>query len=168
MILKESGGNFKPCPEGVHNAVLVDIIELPNVQSQWGTKDMIRLVWETDCAMESGKPFLAFNRYTPSLNSKATLRKHLKSWRGKDFTADELAGFDIEKIIGSPCQLVIEHNESNDGRMYANITAIIKAKDNNKLKPTGDYVRMKDRPAKDGETPKAKKEELEKDDIPFS
>lgn len=147
FIIKE-GGNFKPCPEGVHNAVCVDIVELPNVQSQWGTKDMIRLVWETDCAMDSGKPFLMFNRYTPSLNSKSTLRKHLKSWRGTDFTAEELAGFDIEKLIGVPCQLVIEHNEGKDGNTYANLQAIIKAKENNKLKPTGEYIRMKDRAEK--------------------
>lgn len=164
MIIKE-GGNFKPCPEGVHNAVCVDIVELPNVATQWGNKDMIRLVWETDQAMDDGRPFLVSQRYTPSLNSKANLRKHLKSWRGKDFTAEELAGFDIEKLIGASCQVVVEQNEGKDGNTYANLTAIIKAKDNNKLKATGNYVRMKDRPEKDGASKKSN--DLEKDEIPF-
>lgn len=160
MKIKE-GGNFIPAPEGMHNAVCVDIVELHDVQTMWGTKDLIRVVWEIDAKMESGKPFLVNQRYTPSLNSKATLRKHLKSWRGRDFTKEELDGFELDSIIGASCQIVIIHNEGKDGNTYANISAILKAKD--KLEASGNYIRVKDREDKGEYKPqrKSQKEEME-------
>lgn len=165
FIIKE-GGNFKPTPEGICKAVCVDIVEMPNVTTMWGTKDLIRLVWETDNLMDDGRPFLVTKRYTPSLNSKATLRKDLKAWRGKDFDSEELAGFDIDKLIGSSCQLVIVHAEGKDGNTYANISAVIKSKD--KLEMTGKYIRVKDRPETEKKVVTIKAgSDLENDDIPF-
>lgn len=160
MKIKE-GGNFIPAPEGVHNAVCVDIVELGEVQTTWGPKSMIRVVWEIDAKMEGGKPFLVMQRYTPSLGAKTTLRKHLKSWRGRDFTKEELEGFELDDILGASCQLVIEHNDGNNGNTYANISAILKAKD--KLAPSGGYVRVKDREDKGEYKPqrKSQKEEME-------
>jgi hypothetical protein len=65
-------------------------------------------------------------KYTLSLNEKATLRKHLDSWRGRPFTAEELDGFDILKLIGANCYLNIIHEaaKDNSGKVYANIASI--------------------------------------------
>ena len=60
-----------------------------------------------------------------SLSEKANLRKDLESWRGKAFTAEELKGFDIEKLIGVNAMASIIHNQSGD-RTYANISSISK------------------------------------------
>ncbi|MHA1379626.1 MAG: hypothetical protein ACTSRG_14730 [Candidatus Helarchaeota archaeon] len=46
-----------------------------------------------------------------SLHAKATMRKFLESWRGKKFTKEELEGFDLQKILGKPCQLQIIHSD---------------------------------------------------------
>jgi len=50
--------------------------------------------------------------YTLSLNSKATLRKDLEAWRGRTFTKDELAGFELAKVLGTACQLTIVHSDN--------------------------------------------------------
>ena len=50
--------------------------------------------------------------YTFSLGKKANLRKDLEAWRGRPFTQEELAGFDIAKVLGTACQLSIVHTQT--------------------------------------------------------
>jgi len=147
MILKENSTHFKPAPEGVHNAVCVDVTPVKVYNTPWGEKEKFRLVWELEATMEDGRRFLVTKAYVPSIHPKSTLRKDLKAWRGRDFTPDELNAFDTEKIVGAPCQLVISHNEKDD-QVYANIAAIMKADKNKKLTPSGKYVRVQDRDQK--------------------
>ena len=66
-------------------------------------------------------------KYTLSLGEQANLRKDLESWRGKPFSAEELAGgFDLEHLYGINCLLGIQHEQNADGtKTYANITAIL-------------------------------------------
>jgi len=145
MSLIAKGKSFTPPPEGVWPAVCVDVVDLGIVASQFGDKHKCKLVWELSESMDDQRPFLAMKQYTVSLHEKSSLHKDLKSWRGKPFTADELNGFDVEKIIEAPCQLVITHEEK-DGITYGNVTAILRANKKTALKPSGDYVRHKDRP----------------------
>ena len=142
MIVK--GSDFTPCPEGVCNGVCVDVVDLGIVDGNFGPKHMLKVVWETDQLMDDGRPFIVNKRYSASLNEKSNLFKDLKAWRGKPFTSDELRAFDMEKVIGAPCQLVIVHNDK-DGSVFANVQTIIKA-GATRLAPTGKYTRVKDRP----------------------
>ena len=145
MALIASGTkSYTPPPEGVWPAVCVDIVDLGMVSHpQYGEKHKCRIVWEISEKMSDGRPFTAQKQYTVSLHEKASLHKDLKAWRGKPFTAAELEGFDLEKVLGAPCQLVITHEEK-DGMVYGNITAIMKAGPS-KLHPSGGYIRHKDR-----------------------
>lgn len=165
-IIIKRGGNFKPAPEGICKAVCVDVVEMDNVSTAYGIKDLVRIVWETDNLMDDGRPFLASKRYSKTINIKSNLRKALRAWRGKDYTDEELDNFDIEKVIGASCQLNIVHEVGKDGNTYANIDAIIKSKE--KLEPTGRYIRIKDRPEQEKKvvTIGAKKEE-EDDDVSY-
>ena len=63
-------------------------------------------------------------RYTASLSERATLRQDLASWRGRDFTQEELAAFDLRNIVGASCLINVIHKESN-GKTYANISSIV-------------------------------------------
>lgn len=64
--------------------------------------------------------------YTLSLNEKATLRQVLESWRGKQFTKEELDGFDISKVVGAPCLLNIIQAENKKGELFNKITTVSK------------------------------------------
>ena len=143
-LIVKGGSPFIPAPEGVHNAVCVDVVDMGVIsEGKYGPKHKCRLVWELEAKMESGKPFLQSKIYNLTLGERSYLHKDLKSWRGKPFTAEELEGFDIEKVLGVSCQLHILHNEE-DGIIYANVMAVkrpVKI-----LKPTGEYIRYKDRP----------------------
>lgn len=116
--------------------------------------------------MEDGRPFTVRKIYTASLHEKSNLHKDLKAWRGRPFTAEELAGFDLEKVLGAPCQVLVQHTEK-DGSVWANVAAVMKAAPGPRLAPSGCYTRIKDRVAEpqpartDGAAPP------EVDPIPF-
>ena len=171
MIIKRKP--FTPPPEGMWPAVCVDVADLGMEQSPWGELHKCRIVWEISPVMDTGKRFIASGKYTVSLGDKANLYKMLKTWRGRDFTADELRAFDLDNIIGKPCQLVITHTEK-EGNVYGNVTTVLKADPKNSLKPNGEYVRVKDREgyvppptAKSEDAEAAQPAPAEDDNIPF-
>jgi hypothetical protein len=53
--------------------------------------------------------------FTMSLDERSTLRKMLQSWRGSAFTAEELQGFDLKKLLGAACQLQLIHKTNERG-----------------------------------------------------
>jgi hypothetical protein len=163
MIVKKT--NFTPAPEGVFPAVCVDVVDLGLKPSQYGLKPRMKIVWEIEPTMENGKRFVIQKHYTPSLADKSILTKDLKSWRGRAFTAEELAGFDLEKVVGAPCQLVISHDEK-DGTIYANVMTILKADQAKRLTPSGSYIRTKDRPTEGGQSNGGSHDESA-EEIPF-
>ena len=70
------------------------------------------------------KPRAISATYTLSLNEKANLRKTLESWRGKQFTAEELRGFDITKVLGAPCMISTTTGTNTLGKQYAKVTGV--------------------------------------------
>jgi hypothetical protein len=143
--IKGSNGNFDPCPEFTGKAVCVDVTPLRKQQSQYGERDVFRLVFEVDAAKEDGsRPCVWSHNFTPSLNEKANLRKFLRAWFGRDLMESEMAEFDTETLIGKPAQLVVVH-EHKDGHVYANIAACTPDKSGAPLQPSGKFVRRKDK-----------------------
>lgn len=136
IIAKEDEGTrFPPNPEGIHHAICYAIYDLGTQFNEtfgkWQRK--IVIMWELpnsriDIEDSEGNsksmPRGHIELYTLSLHEKATLRKHLESWRGKAFTADELKGFDILKLLGVNCQLQIIHKTKGD-KTYANVSSIL-------------------------------------------
>ena len=152
LILKDSGGNFTPAPDGPHPAVCVDVVDLGIVETSWQGQQRsthkCRLVFEIEETMDDGRRFTVNRQFTASLNEKASLRKFLESWRGRPFTKEELAGFDTEQLIGAPAVIQVVHAE-REGKVYANIDSVMKLmRGMPRLQPSGDYVRVRDRAAK--------------------
>lgn len=127
----DSEKKFDPISEGVHLAVCYGIIDLGD---QWSeqfkkTSRKIQLLWELPHETYIDKdgqerPRFTSKEYTLSLGEKSTLRKDLQAWRNKAFTEDELAGFDLQNILGKACQISIIHKENN-GALRANIAGIM-------------------------------------------
>lgn len=153
MLRNEGGGDYEKPPEGYHLGVCVDVVDLGICTVEWqGEKKQqhkCRIVWELDPnavgLTTKDQRFTISRRYTVSMHEKATLRHDLRSWRGRDFTDEELGGFDLDNIIGAPARLFIEHQPSRDGTIYANVTKVTKAEKSDKLTPSGEYTRAQDR-----------------------
>jgi hypothetical protein len=135
-----SAKTYTPAPEGVHQAVCVDVVDLGQVDGPFGRRQKCRLVFELDKKMINGAHFITYKTYTASMNEKSSLHKDLRVWRGKPFTAEELKGFDVEQVIGKSCQVAISHVEK-DGTVYGNITAIMKPDKGKAYPASGSYKR---------------------------
>lgn len=122
----KAGGDFKPCPAGVHDAICVFVEDIGHEHSELYSKFIHKVVicWEVNEPMSDGRPYMVSKRYTLSLSDKALLRKDLEGWRGQKFTEDQLKGFDLEVLRGKQCQLQIIHNEKN-GKVYANLQTVL-------------------------------------------
>ena len=145
MMIKGSNKKFETCPEFSGKAVCVDVTPLRKQQSQYGERDVFKLVFEVDMEREDGSRYCVWSRgFTPSVNEKASFRKFLRSWFGRDLTREEMAGFDTDSLIGKPAQVVIVQ-EHRDQDTYANIVACTPDKSSEPLEASGKFVRAKDK-----------------------
>lgn len=120
------GGEFEQPPIGTHPARCVTIIDIGTQKSEYQGQANIRrqciIGWELPNELMTegdyaGKPFKVSKFYTASLSEKANLRKDLANWRGRDFTEQELAGFDSKNILGKCCMLSLTANDKNKIRV---------------------------------------------------
>jgi hypothetical protein len=150
MKIANPNAHFEACPEFTGRAVIVDVTPLRKEQSQFGEQEVFKVVFEVDLEKADGSRYCVWSRrMTPTLGEKSNLRKFIRGLYGRDLTKPELANYDTEVLVGMGAQLVVVH-EHKDGETYANIAACTPDKSGNPLKPTGKYVRLKDRQAKDG------------------
>lgn len=137
-----SGKDFEPVSEGVHAAVLADVVDKGIVPTAFGDKHKVMFTFVTDEADENGSMKYVFQSFTASLHEKATLRKAVKAIQGgKDIDGSD---FDLETLIGRQVQLVVQHNEGRDGKVYANVASILKPKGPTVNIPP-DFTRRKDK-----------------------
>jgi hypothetical protein len=150
IIAKKPETSFAPCPEGLHQAVCVDVVDLGIQKSAFGERHKVEIRWQVDETDDRGRRFELRKWYTLSLHEKSNLRKDLECWRGRKFTEEELKGFDLERLLGVNCQLQVIHNISDEGRTYDNVQAIVPH--NSKLPKISaqDYTRQKDRAKQQG------------------
>jgi hypothetical protein len=127
MKFKDNGGgDFEQPPIGTHVARCVKIIDIGTQKSEYQGKVNIRrqciIGFELPTELMSegeyaGKPFTVSRFYTASLGEKANLRKDLANWRGRDFTEQELEGFDSKNILDKCCMVSLTENDKNKVRI---------------------------------------------------
>jgi len=71
-----------------------------------------------------GEPMSISKNFTLSLAEKATLRKDLQTWRGREFTQAELNGFELKNVLGAWAMISVIKAMGNNGKEYTNIATI--------------------------------------------
>jgi hypothetical protein len=150
MRIKTNSGNFQPCPEYTGSAVCVDVTPLKTVQTQFGPKEKFRFVFEIGETKDDGSRWCVWSApFTPSYHENSALRPFLRKWMGRELSQDEVKEFDTESLLGRAAHITVIH-EHSDGEIYANIALIQPDKSAEPLKPSGKFVRMKDRQGQSG------------------
>ncbi len=134
MANDSGGGGFDPIPPGTYMARCVTVCDLGLQPTGFGTKEKVYLGFEVSSVRvewddkegvhHEGAAFIG-SRYTLSIHPKSILGQHVVSWRGKDFTDEERAGFDVFKVLGTPCMISVVHTVKNT-KTYANIASIMR------------------------------------------
>jgi hypothetical protein len=129
------GKTFDPVPQDIHRAVCYSVVDIGTTYDERYKKEKRQIVitWELideriDLEREGetvNLPRAISETYTLSLGDRANLRKMLQSWRGKDFTEQELQGFDLKNILGVPCQVQVMHRKKPDGRVFAKVENVL-------------------------------------------
>jgi hypothetical protein len=147
------GGKFDPCPAYKGSAVCVDVTPPETVNGKFGPQEKFRIVFEVGIKQENGSPFCVWSMpMTATWGEKSNLRKFLKDWFGRLMTDAELKDFDTEQLIGRPAYVVIaqEVDDKDPDKIYANIKFIEPDTATDPLKPSGKFIRKKDRVDKKG------------------
>lgn len=130
VVSEAKGSNFQPIPDGTYRGVCSMIVDLGAMYSErYGkTQRKVMIAWELpDETIEvNGKTErrTVSSRYTATLGSQGNLRRDLITWRGRDFTDEELAGFDLKNILGKSCLLTITNSKGQDGKNYTNVSGV--------------------------------------------
>lgn len=138
IVSAASGGNFeprKPIEAGAYAAVCDMVVDLgvqPSPGGQFAPKRTVVLRFQipeirveiTKDGETKSLPAVISRTVGLSLNEKSTLYALLTSWRGKQFTPEELKAFDLGKIAGKPAFINITHSVKGD-RTFANLTSIM-------------------------------------------
>jgi hypothetical protein len=127
MKLTDTGGKeFEAAPIGNHIGRCIGIIDIGTQQGEYqgktthARKIVVRFELPNELISEgdfAGKPFTVSKFYTASLSEKANLRKDLVSWRGREFTEEELRGFDSKNILDKPCMVNVTHNDKGKAKV---------------------------------------------------
>ena len=126
MILTDTGADFEPTPTGEQQAICTAFFDIGLQRSLDGFPvHQCVLLWELAARKKNGMPFTVTKRYTASLSELATLRKHLESWRGRQFTAEELKRFDSDNIPGKQCRLFLVDKVKAGGKRRAEVDTIL-------------------------------------------
>lgn len=171
---------FKPAPEGLWDGVCIDVVDKGIVNTQYGPTHKIQYRWVINAEPKrtDGKPHMISMSYPNSLHEKSNQRKMLELWRGKKFSKDELDKFDLESVLGAPCQIQVAHGQGDDGEPYAFPQIVMKARPGaQRVVAPADYVREQERPGyKPPVLPEEEEEatpepdynqEISDEDIPF-
>tara|TARA_R110000868_G_scaffold150390_1_gene373554 strand:- start:764 stop:1408 length:645 start_codon:yes stop_codon:yes gene_type:complete len=121
----KSGGDFEQPPAGTHVARCIKVVDIGTQQGEYqgvpNAKRQCIITFELPNELmtgeHAGKPFITSKFYTASLGEKANLRKDLANWRGRDFTEEELNGFESKAIIDKGCMLSITLNDKGRARI---------------------------------------------------
>ena len=130
------GGSFTPVSPGMHLARCYRIVDMgtqtTDFQGQTKHLQKVMLQFEVHGEDDSGKPLVTAKgepmsiskNFTLSLAEKATLRKDLQAWRGRDFTPEELRGFELKTVLGAWAMITVSKALGGNGKEYTNIVSI--------------------------------------------
>lgn len=132
MTKPEKTGTFEPCPEGMQQAILIDIVDCGWIHDIFkgedkGWRPYVKFVFASEKTREEdGKPFLIFDQKLAwTFNEKSKLYARLAAMLGKNELESMLeAGADIETLLGRNFLINVEHVTGKEDKIWANVGTI--------------------------------------------
>jgi hypothetical protein len=125
-LIVQSGRNnptkqYEIPDEGGHPGTLIQVRDLGVVETKFGPKPRVRLVWELDTLASDGRHLRAYQAFNKTFDGKSYLRKAVRQILGRD-PGDT---FDLESLVGLRRLIVIGHDDGPEGKVFANVRAVL-------------------------------------------
>ena len=152
-MIAETTKKFEPHPaaDGPIRAVVVDLTEPREKQTTYGMRWKFAIVFETETKDKDGNNFTFWSHgytavkngdnFSPVLGDRSNFQKDALKIFGLNKLPDR---FDTDDLIGKPVKLIIEH-KNDEGTIYANMTWLGSDKEPGGMKPSGKYIRQRDK-----------------------
>lgn len=127
ITARDDGTGFEIHHEGQFAARCADVVDLGKKVDRYpGKPDRVNpkcaLVFVTN---SPGKTKDVSIELTVNMGEQAKLRGFLEDWRGKKYTPEQAKnGVPLDKLVGQPALISVEHKRSAKGRTYAVIRTI--------------------------------------------
>ena len=143
MLISNNQKSFEKPDSGLFLGVLADIVYITGKATQYGPRDVARLIWVLEAKDKEGHHYRVMTEANQSMNEKARLYGLAKDIRNG---VPPPVPFELDELLGSVNQLVISREKSADGtKEFANIKAIIAAPAGTTFVVPADFVRDKDK-----------------------
>ena len=111
------------CPMGIYEAALQSVDEREH--NDYGK--YLLLIFAVDVTQDNNSTqFEVSHACSLSLSANSKLRKAINGLLGRDMTQDEAkAGIDVEKLIGSSCNVLVSSVEGKDGDTYSRVESVL-------------------------------------------
>lgn len=113
-ILRSPWAATKVIPTGWYPALCVDVEDLGTVETPWGDRRTIKVVWEVDVrSVHSGKRLTVSRKLHRTLARDSHLRRLLKTWLTDEMPDWRLEqGVDLEYLVGKWAIVFVEQRVS--------------------------------------------------------
>lgn len=122
MVLKpKSDSKAAVVPDGTYQATLTKVSQFENVYGE-------RIGFEFTLSGKGVEGAKVMRSTSPVLSAKGKLAEVLAGLMGRDLTEKELgSGVDVEKLIGSSCNVLVLQSKGKNGAVYSNVERIFRA-----------------------------------------
>lgn len=104
--------------EGVYDAKITKVEAADNVQTAFGLKDVIYVIFDVD-GIELRK------KYNKSWNPNSALYGLVTTLRPKEELTTK---YDVAQLVGDNCRILVGHNETDGGDVWENVEKVAKPK----------------------------------------
>ena len=123
------------------NAVCVDVVDLGIVDTPWGRKPQVRMVFETDQMNDYGEPRNLIRTFNMHTHEKSALSINVATWNGRNLRQEDEDGqLDLSTLIGQQAHLKLEQTITKNGNAFDKIVEILPAGEVH-VSPSGKYRR---------------------------
>lgn len=122
IVLKpKSKAQAAVVPDGTYKATLSNVTQFDNAYGQ-------RIGFEFTLLGKGVDGSKVLRSTAPSLSASSKLADVLRGLLGRELTAKELdAGVDVEKLIDTPCSVLVLQAKSKSGAVYSNVERVFPA-----------------------------------------
>jgi len=123
IVLKPKSNNEAVgVPEGIHKATLSKVTQFTNAYG-------LRVGFEFTLHGKDVEGKAVMRSTNPVLTAKSKLAEVLNGLLGRELTIDEInSGYDVDKLIGKDCNVLVLNNKGKNGAVYSNVERIFQVK----------------------------------------